>query len=265
MDQLDARARPGFPGQGKQDASAMFSELAPELSTLQEQLYANRAVDDGFRKRVLLVLQGMDTAGKGGVVRHVIGMVEPQGVTLTAFKAPTEEERAHDFLWRIERALPAPGKIGVFDRSQYEDVLVVRVDGLVPVGVWSKRYDEINAFESRLVEDGVTIIKCFLHVSSDEQKRRLAQRLERADKHWKFNPKDVDSRKKWPAYQEAYADVLERCNTDHAPWYVIPSDRKWYRDWAVAQLLREHLIGLDLAWPEASFDVAEQKARLRES
>lgn len=265
MPDLDARATPGYPGAGKQDAAVLTAALEPELSSLQEQLHANSVSDDQFTGRILLVLQGMDTSGKGGVVRHALGLVDPQGIQLRSFKAPTAEERAHHYLWRIEQALPTLGKIGVFDRSHYEDVLVVRVDNLAPVSEWSARYEEINDFEKRLVDDGVTVIKCFLHVSYDEQRARLADRLSRPDKYWKFNPGDIDARKKWPAYQEAYADALERCNTDHAPWFVIPADRKWYRNWAVAHLLREHLVGLDLSWPEATFDVAEQKARLAAS
>ncbi|WP_051208543.1 PPK2 family polyphosphate kinase [Propionicicella superfundia] len=265
LEDLDPRARHGYPGEGKDDAPALTEALEPELSALQEQLYANSAGDDDFTKRILLVLQGMDTSGKGGVIRHVVGMVEPQGVQLASFKTPTAEERAHHYLWRIEKAVPGPGRIGVFDRSHYEDVLIVRVENLVPVSEWGSRYDEINDFEARLVADGVTIVKCFLNISFEEQKARLAERLSRPDKYWKFNPGDVDARRKWPAYQEAYRDALERCNTEHAPWFVIPSDRKWYRNWAIAQLLREHLIGLDLSWPEAAFDVAEQKARVAAS
>lgn len=265
MAALDPRATPGFPGAGKADAAALDRALALELTDLQEQLFANSAVQDDFNKRILLVLQGMDTSGKGGVVKHAVGMVDPQGIQWKGFKAPTKEELAHHYLWRIEKALPSPGKIGVFDRSQYEDVLVVRVDNLVPISEWSKRYDEINEFELGLVDSGYTIVKCFLNVSFGEQRARLAERLARPDKYWKFNPNDVDARREWPAYQEAYSDALERCNTDHAPWFVIPSDRKWYRNWAVAQLLREHLVSLDLQWPEATFDVAEQKARLAAS
>ena len=204
----------------------------------------------------------MDTSGKGGAIRHAIGLVDPQGVRIKAFKAPTDEERKHDFLWRIEREVPGPGMIGIFDRSQYEDVLVVRVNGLVPEKVWQSRYDEINAFEQRLVDDGTVIIKCFLHISSAEQKERLLARLEDPSKHWKYNPGDVDVRGQWDDYQAAYADALGRCSTQHAPWYVIPSDRKWYRSWAVAQLLAEHLRTLDLEWPVADFDVEVEKARV---
>ena len=189
-------------------------------------------------------------------------MVDPQGVRIKAFKAPTEEERAQHYLWRIEKEVPPPGTIGIFDRSQYEDVLIVRVKKLVEEAVWSERYDEINAFEERLAADGTILIKCFLHISADEQKARLAARLDDPTKHWKYNPGDVDERALWPAYQEAYEAVLERCNTPHAPWFVIPSDRKWYRNWAAAQLLLEHLRALDLKWPVADFDVAAEKARV---
>jgi PPK2 family polyphosphate:nucleotide phosphotransferase len=214
---------------------------------------------------VLIVLQGMDTSGKGGVIRHAIGLVDPQGVDLTAFKAPTPEERKHHYLWRIRNALPGAGKIGIFDRSHYEDVLVVRVDSLVPEDVWSARYDEINAFEAELVAGGTRLIKCMLNVSFEEQKQRLAERLADPTKYWKYNPGDVDARQKWPAYMEAYESALEKCNTEAAPWYVIPSDRKWYRNWAVAELLREALAGMGLTWPPAEFDVAAEQRRVAAS
>jgi len=265
LSKLDTAATHGYPGKGKNDAAALTEALEPALSDLQERLYANGRSNRDSAPSVLVVLQGMDTSGKGGVIRHAMGMVDPQGIQLTSFKAPSEEERKHNYLWRIRRALPDPGMIGIFDRSQYEDVLVVRVEQMVPVSEWNKRYDEINAFERKAVEAGTTIIKCFLHVSFDEQKERLAARLQSPDKYWKYNPGDVDARKKWPAYQQAYADALERCNTDVAPWFVIPSDRKWYRNWAVAQLLKEHMVGLDLTWPEATFDVAAEKTRVAKS
>lgn len=265
MADFDADAAPGFPGEGKDDADALRLALEPELSDLQERLYANGRTDPDHAVNVLVILQGMDTSGKGGVIRHAIGLVDPQGVQLKAFKAPTKEERAHDYLWRIRNALPGRGMIGIFDRSQYEDVLVVRVDSLVPTAEWSKRYDEINAFEAELATSGTTIIKCMLNVSFDEQKARLVERLEDPSKHWKYNPGDVDSRSKWPAYMEAYEAVLERCNTDVAPWHVIPSNRKWYRDWAVAEMLREKLAGLDLQWPPAEFDVAAEKLRVAQA
>jgi PPK2 family polyphosphate:nucleotide phosphotransferase len=263
MAALDPAATPGFPGE-KQDAPVITEALAPELSDLQERLFA-AGRSESTSEKILVVLQGMDTSGKGGVIRHAIGMVDPEGVKIKAFKAPTEEERAHPYLWRIERELPPPGMIGIFDRSHYEDVLVVRVHKLVDESVWSKRYEEINAWEESLVKQGMVLIKCFLNISSAEQKDRLMARLDDPTKHWKYNPDDVDERAKWPAYLEAHQAVLESCNTEHAPWYVIPADRKWYRNWAVAQLLSEHLRALDLHWPEAEFDVETEKARVAAS
>jgi PPK2 family polyphosphate:nucleotide phosphotransferase len=264
MAALDPAATPGFPGD-KQDAPAMTEALAPELSDLQERLFAAGRANEAVSKKILVVLQGMDTSGKGGVIRHAIGMVDPQGVKIKAFKAPTEEERSHPYLWRIERELPPPGVIGIFDRSHYEEVLVVRVRSLVEESVWSKRYDEINAWEANLIEHGMVLIKCFLNLSSAEQKARLMARLDDETKYWKYNPGDVDERALWPAYMEAYQAVLERCNTEGAPWYVVPADRKWYRNWAVAQLLVEHLHALGLRWPAADFDVEKEKARVSAS
>ena len=262
--QFDPASTPGFSGD-KEDASEITEALAPELGDLQERLFAAGRVKETTDRKILIVLQGMDTSGKGGTIRHAIGMVDPQGVKIKAFKAPTEEERAHHYLWRIERELPVPGLIGIFDRSHYEDVLVVRVHKLVDESVWSKRYDEINAWEKDLVEQGTVLIKCFLHISSAEQKERLMARLEDPTKHWKYNPGDVDERANWSAYMRAYQTVLERCNTQHAPWYVIPADRKWYRNWAVAQLLTEYLRALDLDWPAADYDVEQEKARVAAS
>ena len=264
LEALDPRATPGFEG-SKSDAPAATETLAPELGDLQERLYASSRMGDTPAKKILIILQGMDTSGKGGVIRHAIGMVDPQGVRIKAFKAPSEEERAQHYLLRIEKEVPPPGTIGIFDRSHYEDVLIVRVKNLVDRAVWSQRYNEINSFEERLAADGTVLIKCFLHISSEEQKSRLAARLEDPTKHWKYNPGDVDERALWPAYQEAYAAALERCNSEHAPWFVIPSDRKWYRNWAAAQLLLEHLRALDLQWPVADFDVTVEKGRVAAS
>jgi PPK2 family polyphosphate:nucleotide phosphotransferase len=211
---------------------------------------------------VLLVLQGMDTSGKGGVISHVAGLVNPQGVHIASFKKPTAEEREHHFLWRIEKQVPAPGMIGVFDRSHYEDVLVVRVDGLVPEDVWRARYEEITAFEAQLAERGVTVLKCMLHISPEAQQERLLARLDDPAKRWKYNPGDLDTRAEWPAYQQAYTDALRFCDTDTAPWYVIPSDRKWYRNWAVAALLAETLAELEPRYPEPSIDIEAERARV---
>ncbi len=254
-------ATPGFTGD-KDAARTELEEMGDELADLQERLWAE-GKSDGTR-RILLVLQGMDTSGKGGTLRHTVGLVDPQGVRITSFKAPTDEERAHDFLWRIRRALPEAGYIGVFDRSHYEDVLIARVRELAPVEEIERRYDAINDFERELVDQGTTIIKCMLHISADEQKERLLARLDDPAKHWKFNPGDVDERERWPAYRSAYEIAIERTNTEHAPWHVIPADHKWYRDLAIARLLLEVLRGMKLEWPKADFDVAEQRRRLEQ-
>jgi len=216
----------------------------------------------GDRRSVLLVLQGMDSSGKGGTVRHVIGQVDPQGCAVTAFKAPTPEELAHDFLWRVRRRLPGPGILGVFDRSHYEDVLIVRVHELVPRATWARRYSTINRFEAGLAERGIQMIKVFLHISKEEQRQRLLARLDDPTKHWKFNPRDIDERAWWQEYEAAYEAVLTRCNPETAPWYVVPADRKWYRNWAVAHLLVERLEDMKLEWPKADLDLAEQRSRL---
>jgi PPK2 family polyphosphate:nucleotide phosphotransferase len=204
----------------------------------------------------------MDTSGKGGTLRHTVGLMDPQGVRIHSFKAPTKEELAHDFLWRIEQALPGPGYVGVFDRSHYEDVLIVRVRQLAPPEEVERRYGAINEFENRLVAGGTRIVKCMLHLSAEEQKERLVARLDDPAKHWKYNPGDVDERELWPAYREAYEVALERTNTEHAPWHVIPADKKWYRNLAVGQLLHQALTDLDPQWPKADFDVVAEKKRL---
>jgi len=256
---LDTSTTPGFSGD-KKSGELLLEQRRTVLSGLQEKLYANGR--SGDPRNILLVLQGMDTAGKGGIVRHVIGSVDPQGVDHAAFGVPSERERRHHYLWRIRRQLPRGGQIGVFDRSHYEDVLVVRVHELVPPDVWGKRYDEINRFERTVAQAGTTIIKVAMFVSLDEQRKRLTQRLNRADKYWKFDPADIDERAYWPAYQEAYQAVLDRTCTGHAPWYVIPADRKWYSRLAVTELLIGALENLKLEWPPARFDIEEQRRRL---
>jgi PPK2 family polyphosphate:nucleotide phosphotransferase len=258
---IQTDATPGFEDQKRRGKDALFA-MGEELSDLQEQLFAERTT--GSRRRVLLVLQGMDTSGKGGVLRHTVGLMDPQGVKITSFKAPTEEELEHDFMWRVRRVLPEPGYIGVFDRSHYEDVLIARVKRLADPDTIEARYDEINDFETELAADGVTILKCMLHISPEEQKERLLRRLEKPSKYWKFNPADVDERASWSAYREAYQLALERTNTEIAPWYVIPSDKKWYRNLAIGQLLLDTFRGMALRWPEPDFDVAEQKRRLQD-
>ena len=259
---VDPRSTPGFDGDKKAAKEAM-GDLGEELADLQERLWANGTRDDP--RTVLLVLQGMDTAGKGGTIRDVVGLVDPLGVRITSFKKPTPVELEHDFLWRIEKAMPPAGKIGVFDRSQYEDVLICRVRDLAPAEEIERRYGAINDFEQAFVEGGGTIVKCLLHISADEQKERLTARLDDPRKHWKYNPGDVDERALWADYQQAYDVALERCSTDAAPWFVVPSGRKWYRNWAVATLLLEHLRALDLTWPAADFDVDAEKARVAAS
>ncbi|GAB3033423.1 hypothetical protein GCM10011376_30800 [Nocardioides flavus (ex Wang et al. 2016)] len=256
---IDTDAAPGFDG-AKADGREALAAMQPELADLQERLWAERTA--GSARRVLLVLQGMDTSGKGGVLRHTIGLVDPQGVRITSFKAPTEEELAHDFLWRIEKGLPQAGYIGVFDRSHYEDVLIARVRGFADPDEIERRYGAINEFEARLVDDGFSIVKCMLHISAEEQKERLAERLANPEKHWKYNPGDLDERAHWPAYREAYEIALERTSTAAAPWHVVPADKKWFRNLAVGQVLLDTLRGLDLQWPVADFDVAAETARL---
>ncbi len=259
---LDPRARPLGP-RDKSAAAEEMVDLANRLDHLQEALYAEATA--GGRRAVLLVLQGMDTSGKGGVIRHVGGLVNPQGLQIATFTKPTDEELAHHFLWRVRREVPVPGRIGIFDRSHYEDVLIARVDELVPEDVWRHRYTEITEFESELATQGVTIVKCMLHISAKEQAERLIARLDDPDKRWKYNPGDLDARAKWPAYQEAYAEALRRTDTDSAPWYVIPSDRKWYRNWAVAALLAETLADMDPQFPPATIDIDAERARLAAS
>jgi len=249
----------GFDG-GKSDGKKALAALGPELSDLQERLFAEHTV--GSTRRILLVLQGMDTSGKGGVLRHTVGLTDPQGVRITSCKAPTEEERRHEFLWRIEKAVPEPGYIGVFDRSHYEDVLIARVRKLVAADEIERRYGAINKFEQRLVDEGTSIIKCMLHISAEEQRNRLLARLEDPAKHYKYNPRDVDERALWPAYQQAYEIALERTNTGAAPWQVVPADKKWYRNLSVGQLLLETLRELDPQWPPADFDIEAEKQRL---
>jgi PPK2 family polyphosphate:nucleotide phosphotransferase len=256
---IDTRATPGFKGGRREGKAALFA-LGDDLSDLQERLFAEGR--SGSPRRLLLVLQGMDTSGKGGVLRHTVGLVDPQGVHITSFKAPTEEELAHDFLWRIRRALPEAGDIGVFDRSHYEDVLIARVRELAGPEEIERRYDAINDFERELVDGGTTIVKCMLHITAEEQKERLLRRLSKPSKHWKFNPGDIDERTLWPRYREAYEIALERTNTEHAPWFVIPSGRKWFRNLAIGRLLHDTLQDLDPQWPKADFDVEAETERL---
>jgi len=258
--EFDSRATTGFKGK-KADAEKALAAIGEELGELQEKLFAVGRSGAGST-RVLVVLQGMDTSGKGGIVRHVAGLVDPQGVSITSFKKPTPEELEHDFLWRVENALPEPGMIGIFDRSHYEDVLIGKVRHLVGEKEIARRYTAINDFERTFKASGGVIVKCFLHITADDQKERLAARLDDPTKYWKYNSGDLDERMLWDDYQAAYAIALERCSTGNAAWHLVPSGRKWYRNWAVATLLLEQLRALDLEWPAADFDVEAEKARL---
>ena len=257
---VDPDSTPGYAAD-KDAAEQDLALGAADLDELQERLYA-QSRGEASDAAVLLLLQAMDSAGKGGVIRHVVGSVDPQGILLTAFKKPTPDELAHDFLWRVERRLPQPGFIGVFDRSQYEDVLIGRVRALAAPEEIERRYGAINDFEKRVSDAGTRIVKVMLHISYDEQRERLMERLERPDKHWKYNPGDVDERARWPQYMDAYQTVFERTSTPDVPWHVVPANRKWYARLAVQQLLLGALREIDPQWPAAAFDVEAEKKRL---
>ena len=226
-------------------------DLNDRLEELQELLYAQG------EHKVLVVIQATDTGGKDGTIRHVFDRVNPQGVKVASFKKPTDEELGHDYLWRVHRHTPANGEITIFNRSHYEDVLVVRVHDLVPEARWSRRYAHINSFEQLLAEEGTTIIKIFLHISSGEQRQRLQDRLDSKHKNWKFNRDDLKEREHWHEYQEAFRVMLERTSTDHAPWCVVPADRKWFRNLVVSEIIVQTLESLDMHWPEPERGLAE--------
>ena len=239
---LKARQSGDFDSSG--DSHAELAYHRDRIIALQERLWAEH------EQSLLVILQATDTGGKDGTIRHVFEGVNPQGVVVTSFKQPTPEELDHDYLWRIHKHTPAKGEIAIFNRSQYEDVLVVRVHDLVPKQVWKKRYAQINDFEERLTETGTTIVKLFLHISKEEQKERLQARLDDPDKRWKFNPGDLADREHWDAFQAAYQDMLEQCSTDFAPWYVIPANRKWYRNVVVAAIIADALEQMDPRFPK---------------
>lgn len=263
LSQHDPGATPLFSG-GKREGKAQAAEQAPVLAELQERLYAESVGEGGgSRRRLLVVLQGMDTSGKGGTIKHVIGAMNPQGTVVASFKAPTKAELRHDFLWRIERRVPPPGFVGIFDRSHYEDVLIARVRELAPAKEITRRYQAIDDFEARLADEGVTLVKVFLHISFEEQRERLLARLDDPAKHWKFNEGDIDERRRWPEYQRAYELALERCSAA-APWHLVPADRKWYRTWAVGRIVCETLAEMDPQYPRPELDVPRLKARLEE-
>jgi len=249
LDQVDPDDTGHF--HSKREAEPEIEKLRCKLIDLQELLFAEG------KHSLLIVLQAMDGGGKDGAIENVMRGVNPQGCVVTPFKVPTPEELAHDFLWRVHKATPARGMIGIFNRSHYEDVLVVRVEELVPRAVWEKRYDQINAFERLLAESGTTLLKFFLHISKDEQKRRLQDRLDQPNKRWKFNPADLKTRAQWDLYMAAYEDAITRCSTEWAPWYVIPANHKWYRDVALLQVIVETLEGLDMRYPQPTTDLSQ--------
>ena len=238
---------PGFKG-SKEEAEARVAKLAERLNALQDLMFAEN------KHRLLVVLQAMDTGGKDGTIRGVFGPAGQLGVRVANFKAPTSTELAHDYLWRVHQQAPARGEIVVFNRSHYEDVLVVRVHDLVPKQMWRKRYDQIKAFEQMLVDEGTTIVKFFLHISREEQRQRLEARVAEPDKRWKFNPGDLEERALWGDYMKAYEDVLNKTSTPDAPWHIVPADRKWYRNLVVAETLVETLEGLHMAYPVPTWD-----------
>lgn len=240
---LDSRDASGFAGDKKAGRRAA-KHLNARLEELQELLYAEG------KHKVLIVLQAMDTGGKDGTIRHVFDGTNPQGVSVASFKKPTPEELAHDYLWRVHARTPKSGEITIFNRSHYEDVLVVRVHDLVPESVWGRRYEHINAFEKLLADEGTTILKFFLHISKDEQRERLQARLDEPHKTWKFSLGDLDERKLWDDYVDAYQAALSRTSTEWAPWYVVPADRKWYRNLVISQVLVDTLESLDMSYPD---------------
>ncbi len=235
----------------REEAEELLDVNRKKLGELQYRLWAEK------KRSVLVVLQGMDTSGKDGVIRHVMTGMNPSGCRVTSFKKPSEEETERDFLWRIHKAVPARGEVGVFNRSHYEDVLVVRVHELVPEKTWRARFEQINDFERMLAGAGTTIVKCFLHISKAEQRERLIDRLEDAEKNWKFNEGDIEERRRWKQYTRAYHDVLAKCGTTHAPWHVIPADKKWFRNWAVSEVLVRTLEEMDPHPPKGSLKVSK--------
>ena len=241
----------------KKDGKKQLKAQSEELRDLQELLFA-----EGKRK-ILIVLQAIDTGGKDSTIRHVFGDVNPQGTKVTNFKVPSKEELAHDYLWRVHHHTPGTGEIAIFNRSHYEDVLVVRVHDLVPEAIWERRYKHINEFERLLADEGTTILKFFLHISKTEQAERFLARLDRPHKRWKFNPDDLKERNHWDEYQQAFEDMLNLTSTDYAPWYVIPSDRKWYRNLTIATIIVDKLKSLGMAFPDEVEGIDAHRSELK--
>ncbi|MFT8638954.1 PPK2 family polyphosphate kinase [Bifidobacterium sp.] len=249
---VDCESTPGFESR-KSDAKEFVSLSSDEIGNYQSLLYANGV--KGSRRRILIVLQGMDTSGKGSMVEHVFSQTNPMGIHYHGFGAPTQKELNHDYLWRIRRELPKDGWISIFDRSHYEDIVMPRIFGTYPRQIWEARYDEINDFEHRLTQDGCVIIKIFLCISKDFQKKRFLRRLDDPRKYWKFDPSDVKAREHWDDYMDAWQEVMERTSTDYAPWHVIPANHRWYSRAVLSQILRARLQDMNLSWPPADFNV----------
>ena len=237
-----------FQGGGKEEIEPQFDELQFQLQNLQKKLYAQN------KHRVLVVMQAMDTGGKDGCIKHVFSRIDPQGIHVRSFKKPTGEELAHDFLWRVHSKVPTRGELVIFNRSHYEDIIAVRVKQIFPDEVWKRRQRHVIEFERMLAEEGTTIVKIFLHISKDEQKRRLESRLENPSKHWKINPDDLKDRARWDDFMTAYEEVIGKTSTEFAPWYVVPADRKWYRNLCVARIMLDTLKGLNMEFPPISWD-----------
>ncbi len=251
--ELDSGEKALFGGETKADSEPQFRLLQDQLQELQKMLYAQN------KHRVLVVMQAMDTGGKDGCIKHVFSHIDPQGIHVRSFKKPTVEELSYDFLWRVHSKVPHNGELVIFNRSHYEDIIAVRVKKLFPEEVWKRRQKHVIDFERMLAEEGTTIVKIFLHISKDEQKRRLEARLENPHKHWKFNPDDLADRARWDEFMKAYEDVISKTSTAHAPWYVVPADRKWYRNLCVARIMLDTMKGLKMSLPKVDWDPKKVK------
>ncbi len=253
LEKIDGNEKVLFNGTGKEENERQFDELQDELQELQKRLYAQN------KHRVLVVMQAMDTGGKDGCIKHVFSRIDPQGIHVRSFKKPNEEELSYDFLWRVHSKVPHRGQLVIFNRSHYEDIIAVRVKKIFPDDVWKRRQRHVVEFERMLAEEGTTIIKIFLHISKDEQKRRLEARLANPAKHWKINPDDLVDRARWDDFMTAYEDVIGKTSTEFAPWYVVPADRKWYRNLCVARIMLDTLKKLNMEYPAITWDPATIK------
>ncbi len=248
LDKIDSGEDVLFQKGGKEESAKAFDKLQDELQNLQKMLYAQN------KHRILVVIQAMDTGGKDGCVKHVFSRIDPQGIHVRAFKKPDEEELAHDFLWRVHAKVPRNGQLVIFNRSHYEDIIAVRVKKIFPEKIWKQRYRHVVEFERMLAEEGTTIVKIYLHISKAEQKQRLQSRLVNPEKHWKFNPDDLKDRALWSDFMETYEDVLAKTSTEYAPWYVVPANRKWYRNLVVARIMVDTMKKLDMKFPDIDWD-----------